>query len=217
MKKSGDDYKKNRHLKYGDHRENLINMALNHVFGGNVLDIGAGEGKGSIFLSRKGFNVTAIDKTLIKVKKIKKIAKEESLPIKTANVDVLNFDFLKNSYSLILSIAALDFLQFPDFKEIIKKAEKSLVPKGIFCFSGFSTRDLFLKKYKRMGYEMVGENTFYIPSLKTCQHFFTIKEVKEVFKNFKIILLKESAFKDSGHGNLGPHSHNTINLIARKN
>lgn len=78
---------------------------------GKALDIGAGEGRNSIFLAKNGFKVEAIEKTKEGLEKITKSAKSNNLSIKTWFGDIKDFNFEKNSYSLIISSASIDFLK----------------------------------------------------------------------------------------------------------
>lgn len=182
---------------------------------GVALDIGAGEGRNSIFLAKNRFKVEAIDKIKDGLKKCKEFSKKHNLLIKTKIIDIRKFKFEKNKYSLVVSIATLDFLRLPEIKRIIPKIKKSLKKEGIFYLVVFSIKDPLFKEYKNRKLTTIERNTFYIPKLKTFHHFFEEKEVLVLFKNFKIIKLKKEEIKDY-HGVEGTHSHNIIEVIAKK-
>ena len=84
---------------------------------GKALDIGAGEGRNSIFLAKNGFKVEAIDLTEQGLKKLTNYAKQHHLKITTKAIDVRRFDFTKNRYSLVLAINSLNFLKLSEARK----------------------------------------------------------------------------------------------------
>jgi cyclopropane fatty-acyl-phospholipid synthase-like methyltransferase len=206
------EYKK-KDFYWGLEPEKGLKKVLKHAKKGIALDIGAGEGRNSIFLARNGFKVEAIDKTKEGLEKCKSFAQQYSLLIKTRVVDVRDFRFQKDKYSLILSIASLDFLKFSEIEKIIAKIKKSLKKEGIFYLLVFSIKDSASKRCKRK-LKMIEKNTFYLPKPKTFRHFFEKRELKRLLKGFRIIKIKEEKIKDV-HGDK-PHSHQIISTIAKK-
>lgn len=181
---------------------------------GKALDIGAGEGKNSIFLAKNGFEVEAIDRIAEGLKKCKKLAENYKLPIKTKVCDMRKFDFGKNRYSLVVSSAALDFLKKTEIESIINKIKKSLISDGFIYLLVFSEKDPLHQKIKKSALEEIEKNTYYLPKYKTYRHFFTKEEIKKSFNDFKIIYFKKKKIKDTGHSK--PHFHNIIELLAQK-
>lgn len=194
--------------------EKGLKKVLKYVPKGMALDIGAGEGRNSIFLVKNGFEVEAIDKIKEGLEKCRKLAKKYNLPIKTRVIDIRKFRFEKNKYSLILSIASLDFLKFSEIQKIMPKIKKSLKKDGVFYLIVFSTKDPLFKDYKEKKLRMVEENTFYLPRLNSFRHFFDKKELLNSLKDSNIIKIEEKKIKDAHGGE--PHFHQIISVIARK-
>jgi len=48
---------------------------------GKLLDLGCGQGRNAIALAKLGYEVTGIDYSIIGIEQLKKVAKEERLPI----------------------------------------------------------------------------------------------------------------------------------------
>ena len=69
------EYKKNKHY-WGLKSSPTLEKYINEIPKGKALDIGAGEGRNSIFLAKNEFDVTAIDKIKQGLDKIKKLAKK---------------------------------------------------------------------------------------------------------------------------------------------
>ena len=207
--------KKNKKEKFywGLSPEKGLKKVLKYAPKGIALDVGAGEGRNSIFLAKNGFKVEAIDQVKEGLGKCKKIAKKYNLPIKTKAINVKKFKFQKNKYTLIIAIAILDFLEFSEIKKIISKIKESLEKEGVFYLVVFSTKDSAFKQYKK-NLKMIEKNTFSLPKLKTYRHFFTTKELSNLLKSFKILKIEEKRKKDVSHEK--PHFHWLIQAITKK-
>lgn len=192
----------------------LLNKFINIIPKGKALDVGAGEGRNSIFLAKNGFEVDAIDKISEGLKKCEKIAKEDNLLINTQSCNIKRFNFGKEKYSIILAVSVLDFLKKSEIETMLKKMKESLTKEGFILLSVFSVKDLMHKVIKEKKLKEIEKNTFFLSKYKTYRHFFTKKEIKEMFSGFKIIYLKQKKIKDTGHGQ--PHFHNIIQLFAQK-
>jgi len=126
---------------------------------GVALDIGAGEGRNSIFLAKKGFHVVAVDKIPEGLEKLENFAKKQNLSIETHVLDIENFHFPSQKYSLVLSVAALDFMRFSSFRNIIKKVEDSLLPQGVVYLSVFSINDPFFAKLNKEQFKNIEDKS----------------------------------------------------------
>jgi len=180
---------------------------------GAVLDLGAGEGRNSIFLAKKGFKVEAIDRAREELAKCKEYAKQYKLPIKTGVVDIRKFNFLKNRYALILGITTLDFLKLSETKQIVSRIKDSLKKDGIFYLAVFSTRDPSFKISKKAGFKIIEKNTFYFPRIKSARHYFQKKELFSILKDFEIIKFEEIYKK---YIPKTAHFHNYFRIIAKR-
>jgi len=206
-------YQKNKYY-WGLKPNPTLEEYINEIPKGKALNIGAGEGRNSIFLAKNGFEVTAIDRIKQGLDKIKKLAKKHNLTIKTNLCDIKNLKFEKEKYSLIISVSTIHFLKKSEINPILDKIINSLKISGFIYLSVFSTKDPMLKLIKERKIEEIEENTFYLPKFKTYRHFFTKTEIKEKFKDFNIILLKQKEILDTGHDK--PHYHNIIEFLAQK-
>lgn len=190
-----------------------LEKIIKYIPKGKVLDIGSGNGRNSIFLAKNGFQVEAIDKNKEYVQKLKKFSEKERLPIKTKLADVKNLKLKEDYYSLILSVAILDFLRIYEFKKLIPKIKKSLKVDGIFYLVVFSIKDPAFKKCKKE-LKMVGKNTFYLPQLKTFRHFFEKKEMLSLLKGFRVLKIETKKIKDIN--NKKSHFHQIIRITVKK-
>jgi len=182
---------------------------------GIALDIGAGEGRNSIFLAKNGFEVEAIDKVREGLEKCQKLAEKYNLPIKTKVVDVKKFKFEENKYSLILSVNALDFLKLKEIKKLLKKIKYSLLGRGFFYLTVFTREDPLCKKYIKERVKMPERYTFFIYNFKTYHHFFEKEELLNLLKDFEVLKIEEKRIKEKHGGKT--HFHHLIRIICKKN
>lgn len=188
----------------------LIYKAINLSAIGKSLDIGCGNGKYSIFMSGKGFNVEALDKNKEILNNCKKHFKENNLKIKTILSDIQDFDFLENKYSLIIAKNSLHLLKSKEIELIIQKIYNSLRSEGIFFIEIFSTKDPVFRRSKK-NLKIIEKNTFFVPKMNCNRHFFTKRELKKLLKPFQILYLQQRKVEDKSN-----HSHNIIETIAKK-
>jgi len=185
-----------------------LKKVLKYTFAGKALDLGAGEGRNSIFLAKNGFEVLAIDKI---PEGLAKIAELGCPKITTKTIDMRKFRFPSKRFSLIISTFTIDFLKKSEIETLIKKIKKSLLPNGIVYFCVFSVKDPAYCKKKQ-----IEKNTIYLPKLKLYQHFFTKDELRKMFEDFNIIYLRENRFKDIPNNKPHlVHFHNIIEFIAK--
>jgi tellurite methyltransferase len=203
-------YKK-RKFYWGLKPDPLLMKYLPRIPKGKALDIGAGEGRNSIFLAKEGFEVEAIDIVKEGLKKCEKLTKKYKLSITTRIIDVKKFKFKPRTYSLIISVAGIDFLKYSEIKKIINKIKSSLKKDGIVYIVSFTTKDPAYKILKHQ--KEIEKNTFYSKKLKQYRHFFEPGELKSLFKNFRILYYREY-FKEDAHPK--PHQHALAVILAQK-
>lgn len=184
---------------------------LKYVKGNDVLDIGAGHGNNSLFLAEKGFEVTAIDKNCSVLKQTALYAKKNKLSVLTRCVDIRDFKFVSDKYSLVLSVTALDFLRTKQICKLIDKIYRALKIGGIFFIVVFSNKDISFKNIKESGAKIIEKNTFYFKASKSVRHYFTKNELKNMLAKFIIIELEEKPPLLNKK-----HSHHLVVAIAQK-
>ena len=100
---------------------------------GKVLDVAMGEGRNSVFLAQKGFQVEGIDASGKAIAKAKKLAEEKGVPIeaKTQNLDFFLMPLMKYD-----SIVMTYFKPLPRFFSEIRRG---LVHGGTFLMEAYTT------------------------------------------------------------------------------
>lgn len=171
---------------------------------GNALDIGAGEGRNSIYLATKGFNVTAVEPTKIGSNKISDIANK----MKLKNVNVINDDFMSaninQKFDFIIAGTSLDHMELEYLHKSIDKIKSLMNNDCVIYVVVFTEKDPGYLKQNDIKSEC---STF-------IKHYFKENELKEYFKDCDILFYNEYMKPDNSHGK--PHVHGKAKLIARK-
>ncbi len=170
-----------------------------HHFSPNshILDVGCGEGRNSIFLTKQGHTVDAFDLSEAGVEKAKFIAEQKGLNVNFFICDLGEFAFEKE-YDVILS-------------------------HGVLHLPEKDVRDRFIEMVqihtKPGGYNIIGIFTNHLPATPDNAPFtkslFEVGELPEKYKDWNILSHEEGTFKDSHPGGVS-HEHAYERIIAQK-
>lgn len=140
-----------------------------------ILDLGCGGGRDSVFFSKKGFEVVALDIFADKVqqKKLKKAG------IKFFNKDIRRINFKPESFDVIYAHLSLYYFDDKTTDKIFNNLYDILKPGGYIFVKCKSTADPIFGRGKK-----IGEN-FY--SSDGMRHFYTKEYMKKKLNKFKII------------------------------
>jgi len=104
--------------------------AMNYITPGKVLDLGCGNGRNSLYLSNKGFDVTAWDKNHNSLSNLQRIREAEglnNLHIDSVDLNNLTFD---GEYDFILSTVVMMFLEAKTIPGLIANMQRCTKPGG---------------------------------------------------------------------------------------
>jgi len=167
-----------------------------------VLDLGFGAGRDSLFLAEKGFNVTAVDISPERCEELSKIVSREGLQNTQIHCqNIKDFEIKKEKYSLINAINVIQFLEKSSGLEMIGKIKESIAKGGYVIINSFTKQDpAFLKRPQNC--------------------FFEKDEMKNLFSDFEIVSYEEKIVDDSGHpgakGYEEPHQHGIVSIVAKR-
>ena len=160
---------------------------------GKVLDIGAGEGRNSLYLAQKGFDVTSVDISQEAIDKLSNFAKKKKLNVNGLVRSITDFEF-KDEYEVIISVATLHLIEKDKLFELINTIKRQTKKNGLNLLTVFTDKD-------------AGREQF--PDL----YFFNETEIRELYNDWDII--EHTVYvKKEMHGK--PHTHDICVLIARK-
>ncbi len=107
--------------------------------GSEILFLGEGEGRSACFAATKGFNVSALDASLVGLQKCEKLAKELHVEVSTHQVNLENYVYTKE-YDAIFS--SFLHLEEPLRTKAFSEAINALKCGGYFVAEFFSTSQL---------------------------------------------------------------------------
>lgn len=129
-------YEKRENI-YGERPDSIVASIPDHIEGGQVLELGAGYGRNSLYLAEKGFDVTASDFSEIGIKKLKERAEAKGLKIHASVGDALDYDFT-NNYDVIVNSFMMQHLGREDALALIKKFQEHTTPGGLNAILTFT-------------------------------------------------------------------------------
>ncbi|MEW6077804.1 MAG: class I SAM-dependent methyltransferase [Thermodesulfobacteriota bacterium] len=180
-----------------------------NMVGWRALDLGAGEGRYSIYAARRGCTVTAVDFSASGLDKLRDIAGRERLAVVTELCDLASYSFRTGGFDLVIAATILDHLGDRDRNRAIRGIRDSLKPEGILYVNVFTTADPGCSAaIDRTTEPGISDTSFGMA------HYFAPGELKDCFSGMSEIYYYEGVEEDLSHGR--PHHHGWASLIARK-
>jgi tellurite methyltransferase len=121
-------YKSNRDV-FGGTVLPVVKDAMKYVSSGEALDLGAGNGRNTLFLVSQSFKVTSVDTSEEGLNILKERVQERE-KLETVLSDVRKFETDKK-YDLVLAIGLLHFLSKREGSDLIKKIQKWTKKDGV--------------------------------------------------------------------------------------
>ncbi len=105
---------------------------------GEVIDIGANDGRDSIFMGKQGYIVTAIENS---PKRAAKMMEHPEIA-RVINKDITEFSIPENTYVFATANNTFPFIQDKEaVKRVIQDVIKGMIGKGVFHFTVFGPND----------------------------------------------------------------------------
>tara|TARA_B110000263_G_scaffold246051_1_gene256535 strand:- start:1321 stop:1992 length:672 start_codon:yes stop_codon:yes gene_type:complete len=158
----------------------------------NILELGCGQGRDSLFFANLGYNVVATDISENAINFIKKTKNEQNIGNLELYIhDTLNpFNFKKPNFELVYSNLALQFFDLIQLPQIFSNIKKIMEPNSFFLFSTKKSGD----KYFEFG-NKISENSFEYNGIT--RFFFKKTELENILKKYFTII----SFENDSHIN----------------
>jgi len=162
--------------------------------GGQLLDVGCGEGRHTLAAARLGFDVTGIDYEPLALRRARRFARQNGLTgIPFRHADVLSLPFPEATFDGVLDHGCLHHQRKADWPVYKKNILHVLKPRGFYILSVFSPRFRFFRGSRRPWHIAYG-------AYRRC---FTQKEITGLWaKEFRFISITEEGGKNGGFWHL---------------
>ncbi len=173
-----------------------------YITRGDLLDIGAGRGRHSLFFASKGFNVTAVEPDPQQCQEMSTLARAMGLPIKVVENTVADFSTNKQFDAVVCSMV-LHFLPFKEINQAIGVMLNLTKAGGFHAVSAYT--NLNKPDFLRAG--SYGEE----------KYLFKPGELRQFYDGWKILEYLEDWTKPAivKVGDV-PQSWHKVSLFARK-
>lgn len=112
---------------------------------GRALDIAMGEGRNTVFLAKKGFEVEGVDISPEAIRKAKRLAKERGAQIRTVIADLTKYQIEPKAYEVIMVYYYLP-------RQMTKQIVEGLKPCGMLIFEANTMDQLKYDKHSNHDY-----------------------------------------------------------------
>lgn len=194
-----DTYKDDTNFTFGnDPNQSVIKVENLIEKSSNIIDVGCGDGKNSLYLAEHGFkSIDAFDLSENAVNKLRRLSISRQLTINTWVGDLCNFKFTKK-YGLIMAFGILHFISKSDWYNFIINA------KCATAIGGINIIQLFTDKVP--------------PSIDIAPYAIGLAadgEIRDLYGDWEIIEFKSYVFEEE-HPNVPRHLHSSNKIIARR-
>lgn len=125
---------------YGLEPNEFLASMVSQIPFGPILSLGEGEGRNAVFLAKLGYEVTAVDHSVVGLEKVRRLAEENSVSVKTILADLAEFNIETDTWSAIVSI----FCHLPSLIRIPLHASvvSGLVRGGLYILESFTPKQI---------------------------------------------------------------------------
>lgn len=182
---------------------------------GTILDIGAGEGRDTVFFASLGYTVVAVESSEAAVETLRKRTEGRTdLEIEVLLDDITEMKLERDQYDLIFANMSLQFMTRGQRLELLDRLRGSVKKGGLIAIMQPTVLEPAWKKLQH--------NRDYAVALCTLKfrgevmNFAQLGEYKQEFGKDHIIDYWEGSLEDHGHpGYEQPHTHSVVRVIAK--
>ncbi|MFA5891973.1 MAG: methyltransferase domain-containing protein [Actinomycetota bacterium] len=180
---------------------------------GRAIDVGAGEGRHSLWLASQGWRVDALDVSAVGLRSLASRAEERGLQVNCVVGSAAEHAYGDGAYRLVVSTgAALNFFKKSTGKEIIGSLLSALEPRGVLYLSVVTPDDPSNRRLRQEAVKVEGDS-FFSERIGTWVTAYTMDDLRDCTRGCETLLACEKEIHDT-HGT--PHTHVMAYVAVRK-
>ena len=178
-----------------------------------VLDLGAGQGRNTFFLAKKGFTVDALDPSSVSAEAVQSEALQKNWKIRTYCSGFEDFTPQADFYAAILIFGLIQILSIEQIELLRQKVLKWTRPGSLVFITAFSTLDPSFKKVKATWNE-TGKNSF-TDEKENIRTFLEPDQILDLFPAASVLHHRERTGPKHHHGNGISEQHEMIEAVLK--
>jgi 2-polyprenyl-3-methyl-5-hydroxy-6-metoxy-1,4-benzoquinol methylase len=200
---------------FGEEPANILTLHRHLIVqGGSILDIGAGQGRNTLFLARLGYRVVAVEPSPVAVNRLRMICEQERLSLRVCCDDFESYNASGSKFDAVLLFGIMQILSVEDNRLLLERVAQWLQPNGLVFLTAFSIDD---PSYARNAQTLqrVTDSSF-MTELGEFRTYLKPHEILTLFPDFKVIHHWEGLGKAHSHGGGKPHQHGVVEAVLRR-
>ena len=179
-----------------------------------ILDVGAGQGRNTLFAAREGLRVDAIDPSAVAIDTIRPVVEAEPLPVRTYCCGFETFSPQVDSYSGILLLGVIQILCRDSIDLLVGFGERWLQPGGLLLVTAFTTADASYADCTR-DWRAIGPNSFTDES-GDVRTYLEPRELMTLFSGYEAVHYWEGLGREHRHGEGPMQRHAMVEAVLRR-
>lgn len=165
--------------------------------GKQIIDLGCGIGRNSLYLLDQGYDVTAVDFATHALQKLEKTVashpRRSALVVKQMDLSK-KFPFEDNSFDLALDSVTTMTLTPADWKTFESELRRVVKPGGLFLSWVLSRDDGVIQEHAP------GQSTYTVDISGITDYYFTEKDLRALYKRWELLEIEEVRKSDVFYG-----------------
>ncbi len=125
---------------FSDPSDIVVDLAGMLTAGSSVLDLGAGQGRNSLYLASKGFDATAVDMEDSEIAILQRKNKEAKKKVKILQADIRKF-VPEKQYDAVISNTVLHFFTLPEIEKAIHVMKQATTKNGYNLITAYTDKN----------------------------------------------------------------------------
>lgn len=182
--------------------------------GARVLDVGAGQGRNTVYAARQGMRVHALEPSGVGADEIERCAHAEGLDVEVFRSGFEEFVLPGSPYDAILVFGLMPDLDRSQIAELCARVREWLRPEGLLWITGFTVEDPGFSEVART-LERIGVTSFRRAD-GGARTYLAREEILQIFTDFAVIHHWEGLGPEHRHGDGPVERHGRFEAVLRR-